>query len=123
MNYTRIASLLYVYKIVPGVIHNDLNDGNLLVKCLTENKLELVAVIDFTDMLHTAYLFEVAITACYLCLNNPNDPINLTASLIAGYKRRHLTELEYNLLKVGKSRIVMVSVSLTASTQHIHRSK
>lgn len=52
------------------------------------------------DMVNTAYLFDFAITACYLCLNNPDEPIKLVASLLAGYERRRLTDVEYKLLKV-----------------------
>ena len=86
---------------VTGVIHNDLNDRNLLVRRLrNEATIEFVGIIDFSDMVYTAYLFELAITTCYLCMNNPDESVKLAASLLAGYDRRRLTDTEYSLLKV-----------------------
>lgn len=63
------------------------------------NNLEISGIIDFCDISHSCYLFELAITVTYLCLDRQDDLEDFAASLILGY-RRELTDLEINLLKV-----------------------
>jgi Ser/Thr protein kinase RdoA (MazF antagonist) len=56
------------------VIHNDLNDMNLLVDPLDESAI--VGIIDFGDLVHTALIADVAILAA--------DQIGVRGSAVAG---------------------------------------
>lgn len=85
-----------------GVIHNDINDANILVRRVPDDKsfiLDIVGVIDFSDMLYSSYLFDIAIAVAYLFLNNPDDCDNLVKGFLQGYERRQLTDLELYSLK------------------------
>lgn len=62
--------------------------------------LDIVGVIDFSDMLYSSYLFDIAIAVAYLFLNNPDDCDNLVKGFLQGYERRQLTDLELYSLKV-----------------------
>ncbi len=67
-----------------GVIHNDANDHNILVKNDAGGEPALAGLIDFGDILHTVTVAEPAISCAYLMLDR-DEPLADAAHLIAGY--------------------------------------
>ncbi len=62
------------------VIHNDLNSENLLVRDDT-----IVGVIDFSDVVESVRIAELAIACAYGMLDQ-NDPVSVALDVIAGYR-------------------------------------
>ena len=62
-----------------GVIHNDGNDYNILV-----NLGEVAGVVDFSDMVSSALVFEIANAAAYCMLDKP-EPLRVAADIVTGY--------------------------------------
>ena len=62
------------------VIHNDLNDENLLV-----SNGSIAGVIDFGDTIETVRIAELAIACTYVMLGQ-DDPVSVAADTIAGYR-------------------------------------
>jgi len=62
------------------VIHNDLNDENLLVA-----DGSIAGVIDFGDAIETVRIAELAIACTYVMLDQ-DDPVSIAADTIAGYR-------------------------------------
>ncbi len=62
------------------VVHNDLNDENLLV-----GDGAVVGVIDFGDAIETVRIAELAIACAYLMLDQ-DDPVAVAADAVAGYR-------------------------------------
>jgi len=76
-----------------SVIHNDVNDYNLLV-----DGDAVTGLIDFGDMVKTHTINELAITASYLMLDK-DDPIAVAEELIKGYHLNYsLVEYEVEIL-------------------------
>ena len=76
-----------------GVIHNDGNDHNILVR-----DGEMAGLLDFGDMVSSALVFEVANTAAY-CILDKNDPIRIASHVVAGYhEARPLSANELELI-------------------------
>jgi 4-aminobutyrate aminotransferase-like enzyme/Ser/Thr protein kinase RdoA (MazF antagonist) len=67
-----------------GVVHGDANDYNVLVGGPATGARQVVSVIDFGDMHHTAVVSELAIAAAYALLGKP-DPLAAAAQVVAGY--------------------------------------
>jgi len=81
-----------------GVIHNDANDHNLLVRMGTDDQPVLAGLIDFGDSRHTITVAELAITAAYLMLDQ-DYPLTTAALVTHGYSSiRPLTTTEQSLL-------------------------
>jgi 4-aminobutyrate aminotransferase-like enzyme/Ser/Thr protein kinase RdoA (MazF antagonist) len=51
-------------------IHNDLNQGNLLVD--PDEPARLTGIVDFGDLVHAPLVVEVAVAAAYQCFAQPN---------------------------------------------------
>jgi Ser/Thr protein kinase RdoA (MazF antagonist) len=64
-----------------GVIHGDANDYNVLVR-----GGEVVSLLDFGDMVHSAVVCDLAIGLAYAMLEKP-DPLAAARSVIAAYTR------------------------------------
>ncbi len=67
-----------------GVIHNDANDHNILVKNDAGGEPALAGLIDFGDILHTVTVAEIAISCAYLMLDR-DEPLSDAAHVVAGY--------------------------------------
>ena len=93
-----------------GVIHNDLNDHNLLASG-SRGELPLVTgLVDFGDMVKTVTVAEVAIAAAYACLDQP-DPLAAVAHVVRGYDEAFpLTDQEIGLVFPLLRTRLMVSV-------------
>lgn len=87
-----------------GMIHGDFNEQNVLCEQNENGKWIVSAVLDFGDSAKSCYLYELAITMCYLifeCQENGLDYLVGSGYVLAGYKKvRSLTDLEHALLKV-----------------------
>ncbi|CAM1308424.1 Uncharacterised protein g4846 [Pycnogonum litorale] len=88
----------------PGIVHNDPNEQNILVRKRNENDdvYDICGLIDFGDA-HSAYtIFDLAILICYLTMQNQQTDIYETsAHCLAGYfKHRGLNKAEFDALPV-----------------------
>ncbi|MCP3914088.1 MAG: aminotransferase class III-fold pyridoxal phosphate-dependent enzyme [bacterium] len=70
-----------------GVIHNDANDHNVLVRSSTADQI-VRGLIDFGDLVHTTTVCEVAIAATYAMLDK-RDPLGAAAAIVRGYDREN----------------------------------
>ncbi|MDQ8166881.1 MAG: aminotransferase class III-fold pyridoxal phosphate-dependent enzyme [Gemmatimonadota bacterium] len=82
--YQRLGDALRAEPTV--VLHNDLNDWNLLVVRDPHGALQLTGIIDFGDMLRGPAVAELAIAGAYLVLDHAH-PERVLAALVAGYHR------------------------------------
>lgn len=81
-----------------GVIYNDANDHNVLVRGEDPWTRRVTGVIDFGDLVESAMICDLAIAAAYATLGKP-DPISAAARVVAGYSSvRGITEPESDLL-------------------------
>jgi 4-aminobutyrate aminotransferase-like enzyme/Ser/Thr protein kinase RdoA (MazF antagonist) len=84
-----------------SVIHNDLNDHNVLVGGIgdleTTNQ-RVVGIVDFGDMVHSYSVADLAIVTAYAILDSP-DPLASAADVVHGYHAElPLTETELGAL-------------------------
>ncbi|MBD3854086.1 MAG: aminotransferase class III-fold pyridoxal phosphate-dependent enzyme, partial [Acidobacteria bacterium] len=108
----RLASLDH------GVIHNDANDYNLLVRDTADETPVFAGLIDFGDCAHTVTIAELAIAAAYLMLDR-DDPLTTASHLTAGYHSvRPLTVTERGLLL--DLIVARLSTSVTMSARGLH---
>ena len=102
-----------------GVIHNDANDYNLLVRSDSGEQPRLAGLIDFGDSRDTITVAELAIAAAYLMLDQEN-PLAIAALVAAGYASvRPLSTAEQNvLLDLIKARLC-ASALMSARGLHL----
>ena len=92
-----------------GVIHNDVNDYNLLV-----SDAAVTGVIDFGDAVHSIRVNDLAVTCAYAMLDRP-EPLSVLASITAGYESiRALADLERDVLPDLIMTRLATSVSISA---------
>ncbi|XP_069837871.1 hydroxylysine kinase [Dendropsophus ebraccatus] len=71
--------------------HGDLNDHNLLLEKISKskgnsrNQYSISGILDFGDMSHGYYVFEVAITIMYMMIES-TDPLPVGGYVLAGYE-------------------------------------
>jgi 4-aminobutyrate aminotransferase-like enzyme/Ser/Thr protein kinase RdoA (MazF antagonist) len=81
-----------------GVVHQDFNDFNVLVRQASDGTHHVTAVLDFADALHTARISELVIAVAYGLLRTA-DPLTAAAAVVAGYAAEAgLTEAELAVL-------------------------
>lgn len=66
------------------VVHQDLNDFNVLATVDAIGRHRITGVLDFGDVLHTARVSELAIAVAYAMLRKP-DPLLAAAQVVRGY--------------------------------------
>ncbi|XP_012269711.2 hydroxylysine kinase [Athalia rosae] len=82
-------------KLETGIIHGDLNEQNILVN---DDEKGIRAVLDVGDSHNSCYIFEIAITMCYMLLQTKD--IARGKPVLVGYQRvRQLPFLEKKILK------------------------
>jgi 4-aminobutyrate aminotransferase-like enzyme/Ser/Thr protein kinase RdoA (MazF antagonist) len=88
-------------KLPKSVIHNDANDGNVIVRTdgePHERGQRVAGIIDFGDIVHSWTVGDVVIAAAYACLGQ-RDPLAAAADVVRGYAReRTLSDNEYAAL-------------------------
>ncbi|XP_065200642.1 hydroxylysine kinase isoform X3 [Planococcus citri] len=91
--------LPHMNELEQGIIHGDLNKANLVIfERSAGSEPELYGIIDFSDISHSCYLFDLAITILYLSMDQPDNIESFTASVLSGYSRK-MSDLELNLMK------------------------
>ncbi|HET7249232.1 MAG TPA: aminotransferase class III-fold pyridoxal phosphate-dependent enzyme, partial [Gemmatimonadales bacterium] len=81
-----------------GIIYNDANDHNVLVRGDDPWTRRVTGVIDFGDLVDSAVICDLAIAAAYAALGKA-DPISTAARVVAGYQSvRQITQPESDLL-------------------------
>ncbi|GAC1616624.1 MAG: aminotransferase class III-fold pyridoxal phosphate-dependent enzyme [Ktedonobacteraceae bacterium] len=102
-----------------SVIHNDANDYNVLVGNTDEASRQTVGVIDFSDVVQTYTISELAIAATYAMMGK-TDPLAAAASVVAGYCEAFpLTESELVVLYPLMCLRLCVSVVNSAYRQKV----
>ncbi|MBS1677506.1 MAG: aminotransferase class III-fold pyridoxal phosphate-dependent enzyme [Actinobacteria bacterium] len=77
-----------------GVVHQDLNDFNLLAAPDDAGQMRLTGVLDFSDSLNTVTIAELAIAVAY-AMPRRSDPLAAAMQVVAGYAdRRPLSDVE-----------------------------
>lgn len=69
----------------------------------SDESWDIAAVLDFGDTNHSCYLFELAISLCYIMLlAADSDPLDAGGHVIAGYSTvRRLPDVELSILKAS----------------------
>ena len=81
-----------------SIIHNDINDYNILTRDPNPDLPRIYGILDFGDLTYTHTICELAIAIAYVMLNKP-DPIQAAQSVIAGYHQIYpLIETEVGIL-------------------------
>ncbi|KAL4231984.1 hypothetical protein ACF0H5_009561 [Mactra antiquata] len=90
-----------------GVIHADLNEGNILVKPLEDVsnasvEYRVTGVLDFGDLVDEFIVYEVAIAIAYMIIESTGmDIIDVAGHTLAGYlKAMELSKPDIRVLKV-----------------------
>ncbi|XP_058797230.1 hydroxylysine kinase [Phymastichus coffea] len=79
-----------------GIIHGDLNENNIVIS--SDNK-DVGAIIDFGDSHKNCFIFELAISLCYMITQSKD--IEMAKYVIQGYQEvRQLTLQEKRILKL-----------------------
>lgn len=87
-----------------GYIHGDFNEQNIIVSATGEDPstYHIDGLIDFGDIHHTCFIFELAITIMYMMLEvKIMDPNEVAGHTLAGYiTHRAITDDEWSILRV-----------------------
>ncbi len=95
-----------------SVIHNDLNENNIIVS-LNKTHPDVLALIDFGDALFTQTINDLAIACAYAIMNFP-DPLTASLNLIKGYNESfpiQEEELEHLYCLIAMRLVISVSKS------------
>lgn len=111
----RYSEIQHVYKKLPNsLIHNDLNDHNIIVSTDDLNP-RIVGIIDFGDAINTKTINDIAICLAYATMELP-DPLSASLEIIAEYYQFYKfseKELECLYVLVGMRLVTtVVSASL-----------
>lgn len=99
----EISSLRHAYA------HHDANDTNILV-----SGDKVVGLIDFSDMVYTALVNNLAVACTYAMMNHP-DPLNAATLIVQGYHKAYpLNEQELDLLYYLIAARLCISVTQSA---------
>lgn len=79
---------------------------------------DIVAIIDFTDMHNSYFIFDLALTACYISLHDVDHYKDRIALLLSGYEKE-LSDLELQLFKICICTRLCQSITIGMHTLHI----
>jgi len=96
-----------------GLIHNDGNDYNILVRELDSGEIGLSGLLDFGDLIWGPYIYEPAVAASYAILDE-SDPTTVAGQILAGYHKisplsRNEIELFHELITIRLSTSVVLA--------------
>jgi len=80
------------------VIHNDINDHNVIVRASLTDKPSLAGIIDFGDMCSAPRVCELAIAGAYIVLDHPQAEKALAALITGFHSVLPLTGQEIDLI-------------------------
>lgn len=100
-------------KLKKAVIHNDINDNNILVDG-NLIKPSVISIIDFGDSIYTQQINELG-SVCAYAIMNQNDPLEASLDIVEGYNKvNKLKDIElYHLYNVIAMKTV-ISVTKSA---------
>jgi len=101
------------------VIHNDMNDNNIIVDIDNIGDAQVVGFIDFGDAICSQLINEVAI-ACAYGIMHKADPLQAAAEVVAGYHTimaLHPEELQQLYHLIGIRLAISVTQSALAKSQ------
>ncbi|CAH1791388.1 unnamed protein product [Owenia fusiformis] len=114
------------YKMTKGIIHGDFNEQNVLVresnqKDKSEKEYDVCGVLDFQDSTLSYYIFDVAISVCYLMVEcNAIDPLDVGGYFLAGYTSYFsLNETDLDVLKICIASRLAMSMVMGAYTSSL----
>ncbi|XP_078488664.1 hydroxylysine kinase isoform X2 [Ciona intestinalis] len=107
-------------KLQTGLIHGDANDANIILKqqpgC---GRWVIEGIIDFGDMAHSFYLFEIAILVAYFMMKSFKDGLDVDKvadHVLRGFESvLHLNKLEHEVLYFTVAEVAAHSLSKTAA--------
>ncbi len=103
-----------------SVIHNDANDGNLVVHGGDSNGVhfrKIAGIIDFGDTVYSWTVSNLAVAVAYAILDK-TDPLNTASEIIRGYHSKHsLSEAEIEAIFGLVCMRLSVSVVMAAEQQ------
>jgi 4-aminobutyrate aminotransferase-like enzyme/Ser/Thr protein kinase RdoA (MazF antagonist) len=106
-------------KLRHSVIHNDVNDNNIIV---SHDKLNptVMALIDYGDAVYTQSINDVAVTLAYGIMRLP-DPLTAAAEIVKGYHEAFpLQDKELELLYTLVAMRLVISVTKSAQNKIQH---
>lgn len=102
-----------------GVIHNDANDNNIVVRNTNPWEQSVVGLIDFGDIVYCWRVTDLAIACAYAILES-ELPLDTAVDIIKGYHQvRPLDELELQVLFPMIMMRLAMSVSICAKQKKI----
>jgi 4-aminobutyrate aminotransferase-like enzyme/Ser/Thr protein kinase RdoA (MazF antagonist) len=106
-------------KLRKSVVHNDVNDNNILVSEDLINP-KVTAIIDFGDAIKTQVINDVAITCTYAIMDK-NDSLEASLSVVKGYHAAFpLEEKELEFLYVLIAMRLVISITKSAINKIEH---
>jgi 4-aminobutyrate aminotransferase-like enzyme/Ser/Thr protein kinase RdoA (MazF antagonist) len=112
----RFSRALEVHRsaLPTAVVHQDLNDFNVLARRGPDGRHHVHAVLDFADALHTARVSELAVAVAYAMLRAAN-PLTAAAAVVRGYASvGDLTDAELSVLfPLAAARLCVNAVTWT----------
>lgn len=97
-----------------SIIHNDVNDYNIIVESTPSGADRIAGIIDFGDMVHTHTVCELAIALTY-ALFNKDDPLEAAGHIVRGYHQVFpLTEKEIKVLFYLIGARLCISLTMSA---------
>ncbi|XP_067656805.1 hydroxylysine kinase-like isoform X2 [Haliotis asinina] len=109
-----------------GMIHGDLNEGNLLVTKAAHDDTwnddhNVSAILDYGDSAYQPYVFEVATAMTYMSILSDNiSPQTASGYVLAGYLTQNdLSDREIDLLKVCVCARIAQSLVIGAYSFHV----
>ena len=102
-----------------GVVHQDLNDFNLVVSLGSDLRWHLSGILDFGDALDTVCVAEIAIAVAYAMLGE-EDPVGAAAHVVAAFNSlRPLSEDELAcVLPLAAARLALNATVWTSRRRH-----
>jgi Ser/Thr protein kinase RdoA (MazF antagonist) len=95
-HYDRVVP--WLEKLPTGVVHQDLNDFNVLAMPGPDGRMVISGVLDVNDSLFTVRVAELAIAVAYALLRQP-EPLEAAAAVVAGFHATApLTEEEVTVI-------------------------
>ena len=106
-------NLLLYEKLEKSVIHNDINDNNIIVTHDFLNP-EVKSIIDFGDSVYSQTINDLAITCSYGIMNH-NDPLLGCIDIVKGYnENRKIKDEELKLLYNLIAMRLVISVTISS---------
>jgi 4-aminobutyrate aminotransferase-like enzyme/Ser/Thr protein kinase RdoA (MazF antagonist) len=100
-----------------GVVHQDLNDFNVLAARDPDGRMRVSGILDFSDALPTAAVADLAVAVAYAMVRKP-DPLIAAMHVVAGYvERRSLSKAELQAIyPLAVARLCVNAATWTSRT-------